>query len=138
MGRVLALCLCVSASACSLAKSLGRSSHSKNSATGDNGTRAAGRFVRVEDLPPAYQKVDDLAPAPPVAVRPLRGPELTPKLVRRAEDVLHNQEAPLGTQVVVEMGDKRYIARFEWHYHDELSMERPFGWHKGVTLYTTE
>jgi hypothetical protein len=130
-GRLLVLVpFLVMVSACS------RTEHAKNARQPDDGRTAAAsgaapvttHFLRVEDLPVA----------PPVAVRPLRGRELTPDLVRRARDVLRHEEAPFGTQVVVEKGDKVYIARFEWHYHDELATEGPRGWHKGVTLYATE
>ena len=109
-------------------------------ATASSGTAGqGGHFVRVEDLPRVgFVRVDDLAPAPPVPVRPLQGRELTPELVHRAEYLIRKEEAPFGTQVIVEAGDKRYIARFEWHYHDDMSGERPQGWHKGVTLYATE
>jgi hypothetical protein len=139
IGGAIALCLCVSTSACSTTKGLGGSSKSKSGAAPDKRTAAASHFVRVEDLPKAgYVKVDDLAPAAPVALRPLRGPELTPRLVQRAEDVLRHEEKPLGTQVVLELDAKKYIAKFEWHYDDESTPKRPFGWHKGVTLYSTE
>jgi hypothetical protein len=132
IGLVVAASLSAASLTCSIVKR-----HPSDSNSGAT-TRAKG-FVRVEDLPKAgYLKTDDLAPAPLVPVRPVRGQELTPQLIRKAEDVLKNQEGPLGSQVVVDLGDKTYIARFEWHYHDETSLEKPLGWHKGVTLYTTE
>jgi hypothetical protein len=106
--------------------------------------KSAGRgFVRVEDLPPApppagFVRIDDLAPAPPLAVRPLRPQELTPQLIRRADEVLRHHEKPLGGQVLVDVGDKLYIARFEWHHNDDRALDGKQPWHKGVTLYTTE
>jgi len=137
VGEALVICLCVATSACRITKS--SSSKPQNGAAPDKATSGIAHFVRAEDLPKAgYVKVDDLAPAPPVALRPLRGQELTPRLVRRAEDVLRHEEKPLGTQVVLELDDKKYIAKFEWHYDDESTPKRPFGWHKGVTLYATE
>jgi hypothetical protein len=137
---VVVFCATSVVSGCKIIRDVGASLQSKGSQTkaSEVASRAA-QFVRVEDLPPVgFVRVDDLAPAPPIAVRPLQGRELTPALIRRAEDLIRKEEAPLGTQVVVESGDRRYIARFEWHYHDELSGERPQGWHKGVTLYSTE
>jgi len=98
-------------------------------------------FVRAEDLPaapsPGFVRIDELAAAPPVAVRPLKPKELTPELIRRADSLLRNK-GKLGTQVLVEVGDKAYIARFEWHYEYDKESERQERWHKGITLYTTE
>jgi len=111
-------------------------------ARGTHGANAGAsqHFVRVEDLPRVgFVRTGDLDPAPPlVPVRPVQGNELTPELIHRAEYVLRKEEAPLGTQVIVESGDHTYIARFEWHYHDDLVPDHIQGWHKGVTLYTTE
>jgi hypothetical protein len=99
-------------------------------------------FVRVEDLPvatqPGFVRVDELASAAPVAVRPLKPKELTPELIRRADDLLRKDRGKLGTQVLVEVGDKAYIARFEWHYQYDQASDRQERWHKGITLYTTE
>jgi len=100
---------------------------------------ATAGFIRVEDLPRAgFIRTDDLPRAAPVAVRPLQPQELTPELIRKADELLRRQEKPLGTQVVVETRDKTYIARFEWHYTYDQSPDRPQTWHKGITLYTTE
>jgi hypothetical protein len=100
---------------------------------------AAKGFIRVEDLPRAeFLRIDDLPRAAPVAVRPLQPQELTPELIRKADEMLRRQEKPLGTQVVVETADKTYIARFEWHYTYDQNPERPQTWHKGITLYATE
>src|SRR5439155_13165912 len=73
---------------------------------------AAPHFVRVEDLPRAgFLRPEDLPRAAPVATRPLQPLELTPELIRKADEMLRRQEQPLGTQVVVETRDKTYIAR---------------------------
>jgi hypothetical protein len=68
----------------------------------------------------------------------LQALELTPELIRKADDMLRRREQPLGTQVVVETRDKTYIARFEWHYSYDMNPERAPSWHKGITLYATE
>jgi hypothetical protein len=83
-------------------------------------------------------RVEDLAPAGPVAVRPLRVEELTPELLRQADEVLWRYDAPIGSEVAVEVDGKAYVARFEQHYHEEGGPQRPWGYHKGVTLYTAE
>jgi hypothetical protein len=108
-------------------------------ATASNVKPAAAGFIRVEDLPRIeFVRIDELPHAAPVAVRPLQPQELTPELIRKADDMLRRQEKPLGTQVVVETANKTYIARFEWHLAYDQSPDRPQTWHKGITLYTTE
>jgi hypothetical protein len=96
-------------------------------------------FLRVEDLPRVgFIRIDDLPRVAPIALRPLQPAELTPELIRKAEDMLRNHEKPLGTQVLVENRDKTYVARFEWHYTYDSDPNRPQSWHKGITLYATE
>jgi hypothetical protein len=98
------------------------------------------KFIRVEDLPRAegFLRIDDLPRLPPIALRPLQGAELTPELIRKADEMLRNHEKPLGTQVLLEARNKTYVARFEWHYTYDNDPDRPQSWHKGITLYATE
>ena len=86
----------------------------------------AGRALRVEDLPSVS-----------AAVRPLRSDELNPELVRRADELLWNHPAPVGTDIPLEVNGKSYVARFAIHYHEFGSAKKPWGYHKGVTLYST-
>jgi hypothetical protein len=86
----------------------------------------AGRGLRIEDLPSVS-----------AAVRPLRPEELNPELVRRADDLLWNHKAPVGTDIPFELNGKSYVARFAIHYHEFGGTKKPWGYHKGVTLYST-
>jgi len=86
----------------------------------------AGRAVRVEDLPSVS-----------AAVRPLRPEELNPELVKRADDLLWNHPSPVGVDVPLEVDGKSYVARFAYHYHEFGGAKKPWGYHKGVTLYST-
>jgi hypothetical protein len=90
------------------------------------GGPVAGQPLRIEDLP----AVSD-------AVRPLRPDELNPELVKRADDLLWNHPAPVGVDVPFEVGGKNYIARFALHYHEFGSDKKPWGYHKGITIYST-
>jgi hypothetical protein len=83
------------------------------------------------------RRVEDL-PSESAAVRPLRPDELNPELVKRADDMLWNHSAPIGTDVPFEVGGKQYIARFALHYHEFGGAKKPWGYHKGVTLYATD
>lgn len=96
-------------------------------------------YRRVEDLPVAPpQRVEDLPLAPPIATRPLRPDELTTSLIEEADRILWKDDPPLGTELAVEVDDRTYIARLEMHFHDVGGPVRPWGYHKGVTLYATE
>jgi hypothetical protein len=85
------------------------------------------RGLRIEDLP------SDSA-----AVRPLRNDELNPDLIKKADDLLWNHPSPVGIDVPFELNGKSYVARFAYHYHEFGSAKKPWGYHKGVTLYSTE
>jgi hypothetical protein len=95
-------------------------------AAGGPAASAAGRALRIEDLPSVS-----------AAVRPLRTDELNPELVRRADELLWNHPAPVGTDIPLEVNGKSYVARFAIHYHEFGSAKKPWGYHKGVTLYST-
>ena len=84
------------------------------------------RGLRIEDLPSVS-----------AAVRPLRPEEMNPELVRRADDLLWNHKAPVGTDIPFELNGISYVARFAIHYHEFGGTKKPWGYHKGVTLYST-
>jgi hypothetical protein len=84
----------------------------------------------------AAAAIEDL-PSVSAAVRPLRPDELSPELVRRADELLWNHPAPVGTDIPLEVNGKSYVARFAIHYHEFGSAQKPWGYHKGVTLYST-
>ena len=62
--------------------------------------------------------------------------EVTPALARAAQQLLEqNADAPFGTQFSLEYAGKRYVARIQEHYHEPGGPDRPYGHHRGVTLY---
>ncbi|HLV21680.1 MAG TPA: hypothetical protein VKZ49_12385 [Polyangiaceae bacterium] len=76
------------------------------------------------------------APATP---RRLASDELTPALGDKAEQILQaNPDAQLGTEIPFELGGRRYLARIEEHYHPPGGERRPWGPHKGVSLFIIE
>jgi hypothetical protein len=87
------------------------------------------------DVAPPVMKVEDL---PPVVMRKLTPEELTPSLIKKAEDVLWKFDSPVGSEIVIEDGGKSVIARFEQHFHEIGGPLRPWGFHKGITLYAAE
>lgn len=98
----------------------------------------------VSEIPPAPPlagrgiRIDDLPTAAPVALRPLRPEELNPELVRKADEALYVYNAPVGTDLAIEVNGKSYVARFAMHYHEFGGEKRPWGYHKGVTLYASQ
>jgi hypothetical protein len=52
-------------------------------------------------------------------------------LERHADD-------PTGTQVAFDAGGRRYLGRIEEHYHPPGGSRRPWGSHKGVSLFVVE
>jgi len=65
--------------------------------------------------------------------------EVTPALARAAERVLEEHaEAPLGSEFNLDYAGKRYVARIEEHYHEPGGPDRPYGHHRGVTLYRSQ
>ncbi len=96
--------------------------------------RSAGAAMLPQVAPPVM-KVEDL---PPVVMRKLTPEELTPSLIKKAEDVLWKFDSPVGSEIVIEDGGKSVVARFEQHFHEIGGPLRPWGFHKGITLYAAE
>jgi hypothetical protein len=62
--------------------------------------------------------------------------EVTPALARAAQRLLEQHaDAPFGSEYSLEYAGKRYVARIEEHYHEPGGPDRPYGHHRGVTLY---
>jgi hypothetical protein len=71
--------------------------------------------------------------------KPLSAEETTPEIEKRAKEVLDSHEAaPLGTEVPFEISGHSYVARIEEHYHEPGGARRPWGSHRGVTVYHAE
>jgi hypothetical protein len=71
--------------------------------------------------------------------RPLQPQETTPEIEQRAKEILDaKQDAPMGTEVPFEIDGRAYVARIEEHYHEPGGPLRPWGHHRGVTVYRAE
>jgi hypothetical protein len=97
------------------------------------------RTARAAALPaapaPPVVKVEDL---PPVVMRKLTPEELSPSLIKKASEVLWKFDSPIGSEIVIEDGGKSVVARFEQHFHEIGGPLKPWGFHKGITLYAAE
>ena len=72
-------------------------------------------------------------------LRRLADDELTPALKRRAETILEQHaDRPIGTDVPFRVAGKSYVARIEEHYHPPGGEQRPYGHHKGVSLFVRQ
>jgi hypothetical protein len=73
------------------------------------------------------------------ALRLLRGDETTPEVAQRAREILDaNQGAAYGTEVPFEVDGRSYVGRIEEHYHEPGGPRRPWGRHRGVTVYRAD
>jgi hypothetical protein len=71
--------------------------------------------------------------------RPLRPEETTPAIEQRAKEILDDhRDVPIGTEVPFEISGRPYVGRIEEHYHEPGGPERPWGRHRGVTVYRAE
>jgi hypothetical protein len=68
--------------------------------------------------------------------RPVTGAEMTTEIARRARAILdENDGAAFGTEVPFEVDGQSYIGRIEEHYHEPGGPKKPWGRHRGVTVY---
>jgi hypothetical protein len=89
----------------------------------------------------APPKPPRLATGGPVSpgLRHLRSGETTPEVAQRAREILDaNDRAPFGTEVPFEVDGHSYVGRIEEHYHEPGGSRRPWGRHRGVTVYRAE
>jgi len=71
--------------------------------------------------------------------RAVRGEEMTPEIAQRAREILDaNRDAAFGTEVPFEIDGHPYIGRIEEHYHEPGGPRKPWGRHRGVTVYHAE
>jgi len=68
--------------------------------------------------------------------RPVVGAEMTTQIAQRARTILdENDGAAFGTEVPFEVDGQSYIGRIEEHYHEPGGPKKPWGRHRGVTVY---
>lgn len=85
-----------------------------------------------------YCRLEDLPLEPLRAVRRLSPEQLTPQLIRSADEVLFTQYPPMGAEVPIVVNGTAYVGRIETHFHEIGGAKRPWGRHRGITLYSTE
>jgi hypothetical protein len=68
--------------------------------------------------------------------RAVRGAEMTTEIAKRAREILDaNGDVPYGTEVPFEIDGQTYVGRIEEHYHEPGGPRKPWGRHRGVTVY---
>src|ERR1700749_3401895 len=68
----------------------------------------APRLAALARPKPAPQHVVEIDELPRVALRRLMPEELTPELIQKADDLIWNHDAPLGTEVLTEADGKPF------------------------------
>jgi hypothetical protein len=113
--------------------------HSRASLPADASARAGAEpsALRLEPVP------HEVVTPPPADLR-LENPklrrmqkgEITPAMLTLAGSLVRRYHTkPVGTQVEVDVGGKRVIARIERHFHPEGGPVKPWGYHPGVSLF---
>jgi len=75
----------------------------------------------------------------PTEIRRMRFSEVDSSLGRRARQILDDtRDRPLGTEVVFTHRGRTCMARIERHYHEPGGSARPWGWHRGISLFVVE
>jgi hypothetical protein len=88
--------------------------------------------------PPKMSRPVVAGPTNP-ALRLLRSEETTPEIAQRAREILDaNRDAPFGTEVPLEIDGRSYVGRIEEHYHEPGGPRRPWGRHRGITVYRAD
>jgi len=73
-----------------------------------------------------------------VVFRRLREVEVSPSARAQAKAIINaHWKEPLGSEFPFDDDGKRVIARLEQHYHEPHGPLRPWGYHTGVSLFTT-
>jgi hypothetical protein len=61
---------------------------------------------------------------------------MTTAIAQRARAILdENDGAAFGTEVPFEIDGQSYVGRIEEHYHEPGGPKKPWGRHRGVTVY---
>ncbi len=109
--------------------------HSNHAPKAVHLVRVAKAAPQTETPAPPVMKVEDL---PQVSLRKLTAEELSPSLIKKAEAVLWKFDSPIGSEIVIEHEGRSVVARFEQHFHEIGGPLKPWGFHKGITLYAAE
>ena len=98
----------------------------------------AGAVPQPSAAPPKPPRLATGGPVSP-GLRHLRSDETTPEVAQRAREILDaNDRAPFGTEVPFEVDGRSYVGRIEEHYHEPGGSRRPWGRHRGVTVYRAD
>lgn len=91
----------------------------------------------VQQLKPEGE--ERVLPAEPLRIRRLRGGELNPMLVRKANEIIraHHQD-PFGTVVPFDLEGKAFMGRIEQHFHPVGGPLKPWGLHPGCSLFIVD
>jgi hypothetical protein len=82
---------------------------------------AAGSMPRVVPVPDGYRR---LKPA-----------EVGPEELAFAKQCVKRVGKP-GNQQRATIGGREVLALTEWHYHEPGGALKPWGWHRGISLFT--
>lgn len=76
------------------------------------------------------------AQAQSAGLRRLKNSEVTPAISAAAVRLLRESRArPFGAEIPFTADGRTFVARVERHYHPPGGAARPWGWHKGISVF---
>ena len=97
------------------------------------------RLVESAPRVEADRAAEEPEAAKKVTLRRIRGHEMTPALVIKANEIIReHHKKDFGTNIFFEIEGKRYVGRIEEHYHPPGGELRPWGKHPGCSLFVVE
>ncbi|MBX3466616.1 MAG: peptidoglycan-binding protein [Planctomycetes bacterium] len=84
----------------------------------------------------ALERVLGVSPPPRRTLRRLKNAEVTPAITAHAVAILRDHRAmPIGFEVPFTADGREYVGRIELHYNPPGGPRRPWGPHKGVSVF---
>jgi len=97
------------------------------------------RDATTSALPAAATGIDRVESDNPVRLRRLASANVPTELVAEAQRLIRSHyQRPLGTEIPLEMAGRHFVAKLEIHYHPEGGAVKPWGYHRGISLFTAE
>lgn len=84
----------------------------------------------------AVESISASAPRCAPTLRRIKTRELSAETIQiSATIVREHYKDPIGTEIAFDSGNRRFVGRIERHYHEFDSEGRPWGFHKGCSLF---
>jgi hypothetical protein len=87
-------------------------------------------------VPFGHSTSAESAPRCKRTLRRIKTAELNAETIQRSATIVREHYTdPIGTEVSFDAGQRHFVGRIERHYHEFDSKGRPWGFHKGCSLF---